>query len=430
MELSQGQQNKVAILGGARLPFTRSMTYYMGVNHYELMKASFQALVHRFRLQGEELGEVVIGSVMKHSKDWNLAREVTLGGGLSPKTPAFDIQRACATSLEAAISIGNKIALGQAEVGIAGGVDTNSYPPIVFSKSFVHQMIKSYRARGFLKKLRPFFCLRWKDLLPVLPSIVESRTQLNMGQSAEKTAKEWRLNQNEQDELALESHQKASQAYKDSFYEDLVLSWNPWNSLEKDSLVREDTSMEKLTKLRPAFDKKRGTLTAGNSSPLTDGSACVLLSSEAWAKQRGIPIQAYLTAAQASAVNYIDEEGLLMAPVYAVSKLLQKTGYKLQDFDFYEIHEAFAAQTLCTLKAWESPAFCKEKLGLEAPLGSISREKLNVKGGSIALGHPFAATGARILGSLAKILSKRSGKGLISVCAAGGLGVAAILESP
>ena len=423
---------KVALLGGIRTPFARSMTHYLGVSHYDLMKASVQALVHRFQILEEELGEVVIGSVMKHSKDWNLAREVTIGSGLSSRTPAFDIQKACATSLEAAITVGNKIALGQIEVGLAGGVDTNSNPPIVFSKSFVDKMLKVHRAKYPLQKLGAVTRFRIRDFFPVLPSIVENRTKLSMGQSCEQMAKEWKLEQFEQNEVALESHQKASMAYDEAFYDDLLVPWNPWNKLTRDACVRKDTSMRKLSSLKPVFDRKNGTLTAGNSSPLTDGSACVLLSSESWAKERGIPIQAYLSHVQSAAVNYMDEEGLLMAPVYAVARLLKQANLKLQDFDFYEIHEAFAAQLLCHLKAWESSFFCKEKLGLSEALGSIPRNRINVKGGSVALGHPFAATGARILASLGKILSQEDNlgkRGLISVCTAGGMGVAAILES-
>ena len=420
---------KVAILGGARIPFVRSMTSYMGVSNQELMTASLKALVERFGLHNQELGEVALGAVMKHSSDWNMARECTLGSGLSPRTPAYDVQQACGTSLETAILVANKIALGQMDCGIAGGTDTNSDLPIVFSQGFAHSLQESFRAKSLKEKLKAFSRLRPKDLKPVVPGVVEPRTGLSMGQSCELMAQQWQVSREEQDQLAFESHQKALQAYDEGFYSDLV---SPFYGQQKDALPRKDTSLEKLAKLKPVFASPDvGTLTAGNSTALTDGSAAVLLASEDWARERGLPVQAYLSFAQTAAVNFVDEEGLLMAPAYAVPRLLSQAGLALQDFDFYEIHEAFAAQVLCTLKAWESDDFCKNNLGLTKALGSIDRQKLNVKGGSVALGHPFAATGARILASLAKMLQQKgSGRGLISICTAGGMGVTAIVEAP
>lgn len=418
---------KVAIVGGARIPFARSMGAYMGLSNHDLMTATLQGLVNKFGLQGELLGEVALGAVMKHSADWNLAREVTLSSGLNAATPAYDVQQACGTSLETAILVGNKIALGQIEVGIAGGTDTNSDLPIVFSQRFRERMVKSFTGRTFMQKISPFLSLKPKDLAPVTPMVVEPRTLLSMGQSCELMVQEWQISRAAQDELAFKSHQNAVKAYDEGFYQDLLI---PFNGLAADNNVRKDTSLEKLAKLKPVYEKsEKGSLTAGNSTPLTDGAAAVLLATEEWAQKRDLPVLAYLTHAQTAAVDFVKHEGLLMAPAYAVPAMLRRAGLHLQDFDYYEIHEAFAGQVLCTLKAWESPEFCKNKLGLNSPLGSIDRSKLNIKGGSVALGHPFAATGARVLAGAAKMLhQKGSGRALLSVCTAGGMGVTAIVE--
>ena len=418
---------KVAIVGGSRIPFCRSMGKYMGVSNQELMTAAMNDVVNKFSLQGKALGEVSLGAVMKHSSDWNMAREVTLSTELSPATPAYDVQQACGTSLETAILVGNKIALGQIDCGIAGGVDTNSDLPFVFSKDFNHTMLQAYRARSLGDRLKPWLKLSPKNYLPVAPGVMEPRTGLSMGQSCELMAQEWKVTREEQDQLALESHQKAAKAYEQGFYSDLVTEFK---GVKVDNNMRADSSLEKLAKLRPAFERsEKGTLTAGNSTPLTDGAACVFLASEEMAQKNNWPVLAYLTYSQTAAVDFVKDEGLLMAPAYAVPKLLDQAGITLQDFDFYEIHEAFAAQVLCTLKAWESEEFCKTKLGRSGALGSIDRSKMNVKGGSLAVGHPFAATGARILSSVAKILNEKgSGRGLISICTAGGMGVTAIVE--
>lgn len=418
---------RVAIIGGKRIPFSRSFGAYFGVSNKELMSTSVKALVEQYNLQNKTVGEVVLGAVMKHSKDWNMAREVTLESGLSPATPAYDIQQACGTSLEAAILVANKIALGQIDCGIAGGVDTNSDLPIVFSKKFSHRLLKSSRGRSFADKIKPFLGMSLKELKPVVPGVVEPRTKLSMGQHCELMAQEWNITRKDQDELAVKSHLNAAKAYEDGFFDDMVVEFN---NLKKDNNVRADTSLEKMSKLKPAFERsEKGTLTAGNSSALTDGSACVLLGSEEWAKQNNLPVLAYLTVSQTAAVDFVQGEGLLMAPVYAVNELLKKANLKLQDFDYYEIHEAFAAQVLCTLKAWESEEFCKNKLGRSEALGSIDKEKINVVGSSVSIGHPFAATGARIIHTLAKLLNKKQqGRGLISICTAGGMGVTAIIE--
>ncbi|MEO0335922.1 MAG: acetyl-CoA C-acetyltransferase [Pseudomonadota bacterium] len=421
--------NEVVIVGGMRIPFARSMGKYMGVSNEDLMGAAMKALVKKFNLHEERLGEVSLGAVMKHSKDWNMAREITFGSGLSPETPAYDVQQACGTSLQTAILVGNKIALGQIEAGIAGGIDSNSDLPFVFPKEFNHTMLKSFKARSSMEKIKPWLSLSPKKYLPVAPAVVEPRTKLSMGQSCELMAQEWSVTREEQDQLALESHQKCAAAYEEGFYDDLI---TPFMGLERDNNMRADSSIEKLAKLRPAFERsEKGTLTAGNSTPLTDGAACTLLASRKWAESKGLPMLAKLTFSEVAAVDFVEKDGLLMAPAFAVPRMLKRAGLSLKDFDFYEIHEAFAAQVLCTLKAWESDEFCRHRLGLEKALGSIDRGKLNVKGGSLAVGHPFAATGSRILSGLSKIIHQAGpGKrGLISICTAGGMGVTAIVES-
>jgi acetyl-CoA C-acetyltransferase len=418
---------RVAIIGGRRIPFCRANTNYVKESNQDLMTATLQALVDAFRLSGERLGDVSLGAVMKHSRDWNLARECVLGTTLAPETPAFDLQRACGTSLEAAILIGNKIALGQIDAGIAGGTDTISDVPIVYPDEYAQMLLASSRGRSFGERLKPWLSLRPSMFKPVAPGVNEPRTRLSMGQSTEITAKQWNITRAAQDQLALESHQKAAKAYEEGFYKDLVV---PFEGATSDNNIRADTSLAKLAKLKPVFDRgPDGTMTAGNSTPLTDGASSVLLASEDWAKAHNLPVQAYLRYGKVAAVDFVKKEGLLLAPAYAVSAMLSDAGLGLQDFDFYEIHEAFAAQTLATLKAWESPEFCRDKLGRDQPLGTIDRAKMNTRGGSIAIGHPFAATGARIVASLAKMLEQKgSGRGLISVCTAGGMGVTAILE--
>jgi acetyl-CoA C-acetyltransferase len=419
---------RVAVIGGVRIPFARGNGAYADVGNQEMLTAVLRGVVDRYGLSGQRIDEVAAGAVMKHSSQWNLTRESVLGSGLAAETPGLDLQRACGTSLEAAIEMGNKIALGQIDSAIAGGVDTVSDPPVVYPKAFQQLLLKSYRGKTAGGRIGPWFGLRWKHFRPVLPGIAEPRTGLSMGESTELMVKTWGISRTEQDQLALESHQKAAAAYAEGFYKDLV---REYLGLSQDNNIRADTSLEKLAKLRPVFDtSSAGTLTAGNSTPMTDGAAAVLLASEDWARERNLPVLAYLTYAKVAAVDYVDKkEGLLMAPAYAVPRMLKDAGLTLQDFDFYEIHEAFAGQVLCTLKAWNDPAFCRDKLGLAAPLGTIDRSKLNVKGGSLAIGHPFAATGGRIVATLAKLLDQNKAKrGLISVCTAGGMGVTAILE--
>jgi acetyl-CoA C-acetyltransferase len=416
---------RVAIIGGIRIPFARSMGAYAEASNQEMLTAALEALVERYSLRGERLGDVGAGAVLKHSRDFNLTRECVLSSGLAPETPAFDLQRACGTSLDTAIVLGLKIAAGQIDSAIAGGVDTASDVPIVYPDAYRTLLLKSARGKSLAEKLTPWLGLKPSHFKPQLPAVVEPRTGLSMGQSAELMVNTWGITREEQDRLALESHRKAAAAYDEGFYDDLVVEFR---GLKQDNNIRRDTSLEKLAKLKPSFHPK-GTLTAGNSTPMTDGAACVLLASEEWARARGLPVQAYLTYGKYAAVDFVNKEGLLMAPAYAVPRMLADAGLKLQDFDFYEIHEAFEAQVLCTLKAWQSPEFCRERLGLAEPLGAIDMSKLNVKGGSVAIGHPFAATGARIVATLAKLLAlKGSGRGLISVCTAGGMGVTAILE--
>jgi acetyl-CoA C-acetyltransferase len=393
-----------------------------------MMTAALSALVKKHDLKGQTLGDVPLGAVIKHSRDWNLARESVIGSGLSLRTPGVDMQRACGTSIEACINIANKIALGQIDSGIAGGTDSISDAPIVYNDGFRSVLLASYRGRSFLQKLLPWFRLRPSHFVPQYPGVTEPRTKLSMGESMEITAKDLEVSREHQDQLALSSHIKAAAAYDAGFYDDLVV---PYRDAEEDNNIRRDTTFEKLKKLKPVFDKSEsGTITAGNSTPLTDGAAAVLLASEEWAILKNLPIIAYLTHCKVAAVNYIGVEGLLMAPAYAVSDMLKDANLSLQDFDFYEIHEAFAAQTIATLMAWQSEQFCRERLGRNHPLGPIDLSKLNVKGGSIAIGHPFAATGARVIATMAKLLHENGGgRGLVSVCTAGGMGVTAILEA-
>lgn len=419
---------KVCVVAGKRIPFMRSSTKYMGVSNNELMVAPLKELVAELGLEGKEIGEVILGAVNKHANQFSLARECVMDSGLSPKTPATDIQKACGTSLEAAIMIANKIALGQIDCGIAAGVDTNSDVPIEFKKSFSDRLLKLAAAKTLGQRLAAFKGFNPKELLPKLPAIKEPRTGKSMGESCEDMAKTWKITRHDQDQLAYESHQKAAKAYASGFYDDMLVNFKGHS---KDGLLRAETTIEKLATLRPAFDRKsgKGTLTAGNSTALTDGASCTFLCSEAYAEANGLKPMAYLTTAQSAGVDYVKDEGLLMAPAYAVPRLLAQRGLSLQDFDFYEIHEAFAAQVLCTLEAWRSEEFCKDKLGLDGALGEIDRSKLNVMGGSLALGHPFAATGSRILTGLSKLLDQKgSGRGLISICTAGGMGVTAIVE--
>ena len=426
--LHDGRAIRVAVVGGSRIPFCRSHSIYRNCSNKDLMTAALNGLVNKFDLKGQVLGDVALGAVIKHSRDWSLARECVIESGLNIKTPALDLQRACGTSVEAAIQIANKIALGQIEAGVAGGTDTVSDAPIVFGDPYRRMLLDMHSARSTLDRIKPLLRFRPSFLKPSFPGVEEPQTGLSMGESTEITAKQWDVQREHQDQLALASHMRAAAAYDEGFYEDLVV---PFMDAEEDNNIRRDTTFEKLQKLKPVFDRsEEGTMTAGNSTPLTDGAAAVLLASEDWARKKNLPILAYLTFAKVAAVDFVNTEGLLMAPAYAVSEMLKQADIKLQDFDFYEIHEAFAAQTIATLKAWQDETFCRERLGRNEPMGPIDLSRLNVKGGSIAIGHPFAATGARIIGSLAKMLGENgSGRGLISVCTAGGMGVSAILEA-
>jgi acetyl-CoA C-acetyltransferase len=422
------QTRRVAILGGNRIPFARSNTAYSDASNQEMLTAAIDGLATRFGLEGERVGEVVAGAVLKHARDFNLTRESVLGSKLSAESPATDIQQACATGLQGAIQVANKIALGQIDVGIAGGTDTTSDAPVAISDKLRKKLMKVNAARDTKGRLAALAAIRPTDIGLDIPQNGEPRTGLSMGEHAALTALEWQVGREEQDELAATSHQRLAAAYDAGFLDDQI---TPFRGLERDSNLRADSSAEKLAKLKPVFGKgEAATMTAGNSTPLTDGASVVLLASEEWAKEHGHPVLAYLTASETAAVDYVHGgEGLLMAPAYAMARMLSREGYSLQDFDFYEIHEAFASQVLATLKAWEDPIFCKERLGLDAPLGAIDRARLNVNGSSLAAGHPFAATGGRILMTLAKLLEQQgSGRGVISVCAAGGQGVTAILE--
>ncbi len=419
---------RVAVLGGIRIPFARQNGPYARASNQDMMTSTLETLVSKYSLQDEVLGEVSAGGVLKHSRDFNLTRECVLGTRLDPHTPAYDVQQACGTGLEATILVANKIALGQVDSGIAGGFDTSSDAPIAVNEDLRQVLLEINRSKSNAARVKALTKLRPQQIVPQIPRNAEPRTGLSMGEHAAIMAQEWGVTREEQDELTVSSHRNLAAAYDTGFLDDLV---TPFLGLERDQNLRPDTSVEKLAKLRPVFGGENGTMTAGNSTPLSDGASAVLLASEDWAAAHDLPVQAYVVDAQTAAVDHVHaREGLLMAPTYAVPRLLRRNGLTLQDFDFYEIHEAFAAQVLCTLKAWEDPVYCKDKLGLDAPLGSIDRDKLNVHGGSLAAGHPFGATGGRIVAGLAKALEdKGSGRGLISICAAGGLGVTAIMEA-
>ncbi len=420
---------RVAIVGGSRIPFCRSNTVYADKSNLDMLSSTIDGVVDRFGLAGQQLDEVMAGAVMTHSRDFNLAREAVLSSKLSPLTPGITLQQACGTSLQAALNLAAKIASGQIDSGIAAGTDTTSDAPIVFGSRFSKRMIKLSQARSIKQRMAALKGFGPSELKPVSPTNGEMRTGLSMGQHCERMAREWKITREDQDQLAFESHMKAAAAYDAGFFDELV---TPWGGVSRDNNLRADSKLEKLSSLRTAFERgPEATLTAANSTPLTDGAAAVLLCSEEWAMQHDLPVQAYLVTGRSASVDFVNDEGLLMAPTVAVAEMLQRTGLSLQDFDFYEIHEAFAAQVLCTLKAWESEEYCQQRLGLDDALGTIDREKLNVNGSSLAVGHPFAATGARIIATLSQILAEKgSGRGLISICTAGGMGVCAILERP
>jgi acetyl-CoA C-acetyltransferase len=418
----------VAVLGGNRIPFARSNGAYAKASNQDMLTAALEGLVNRFSLAGETMGEMAAGAVLKHSRDFNLTRECVLGSKLAHETPAYDVGQACGTGLETAILVANKIALGQVDSGIAGGVDTTSDAPIALNDRLREILLEANNAKSNVDRLRALAKVRPGHIVPEIPRNAEPRTGLSMGEHTAIMAREWGVTREEQDELAAASHQNLGAAYDRGFYDDLV---TPYLGLERDQNLRPDSTVDKLAKLKPVFGGADGTMTAGNSTPLSDGASTVLLGSEDWAQAHGLEVLARFVDAETAAVDYVDKkEGLLMAPAYAVPRMLERNKLALQDFDLYELHEAFAAQVLCTLKAWNDPVFCKQRLGLSEPLGEIDRSKLNVNGGSLAAAHPFAATGGRIVVGLAKALHERGGgRGLISICAAGGQGVVAILEN-
>lgn len=426
--LPMPQIRPVAVLGGVRIPFCRQNTAYADVGNLGMSVRTLGALVERFGLHGQQLGEVAMGAVIKHSSDWNLGREAAMSSGLSPLTPGITLQRACGTSLDSIITIANKIAVGQIEAGIGGGSDTTSDVPIVYGQKLRRRLLRAAGAKATKDKLAAFKGFRLRELKPDFPGVAEPRTGKSMGAHCEDMAKQWNISRDSQDELAVASHRKLAAAYERGFFDDLVASFR---GVSRDNILRPDTSIDKLATLKPAFDRTsgRGTLTAGNSTPLTDGASACLLASQEWAQAHGHEPLCWLRDAHVAAVDFVHGEGLLMAPTVAVAEMLARNNLTLQDFDIYEIHEAFAAQVLCTLRAWESEDYCRSRLGLEAPLGRIEPEKINPVGSSLAAGHPFAATGARIVATAAKQLAERGGgRALVSICTAGGMGVVAILE--
>lgn len=427
--MTDNSLRRVAVIGGVRIPFCRANGPYADVGNLDMLAAALQGLSSRFELRGEKIDEVVAGAITSHSKDWNLAREALLSTDLSPLTPGITLQQACGTSLQAALMSGAKIASGQIDCAIAAGSDTASDAPITFSQRFARRLVKLSKARTARQRLELLKGFTPAELKPQAPRNAEPRTGLSMGEHCERMVREWGIDRAEQDRLALDSHQKAYRAWEEGFFDELVV---PFAGVIRDDNLRPDTTPEKMAQLPPAFDRGGGgTLTAANSTPLTDGASAVLLASEAWAHEHGLPVQCYLTLGRTAAVDFVNDEGLLMAPTVAVAELLARSGLTLQDFDFYEIHEAFAAQVLCTLKGWQDERYCRERLGLERALGAIDMGKLNVHGSSLAVGHPFAATGARVLATAAALLERRGGgRALISVCTAGGMGVAAVVERP
>ncbi|HEX7059899.1 MAG TPA: acetyl-CoA C-acetyltransferase [Solirubrobacterales bacterium] len=422
------QPRRVAIVGGNRIPFARSDSAYSHATNQDMLTTALDGLVERFSLGGERLGEVAGGAVLKHARDRDLTRESVLGTRLAPETPAYDVQQACGTGLETTILVANKIALGQIDAGIACGADTTSDAPLGLNEDLRQVLLDANREKSNIARLKQLTRIRPGHVVPSIPRNEEPRTGLSMGEHCAVMASEWEIEREEQDALSVRSHHNLAAAYERGFMEDLV---SPYLGLERDQNLRPDSSTEKLAKLGPVFGGPEGTMTAANSTPLSDGASAVLLASEEWAKERNLPVLAYFVDGQTAAIDHVHKrEGLLMAPAYAMPQMLDRNGLSLQDFDYYEIHEAFAAQVLCTLRAWEDGRFCRERLGRDKPLGAIDRERLNVNGGSLAAGHPFAATGGRIVAGLAKELhEKGSGRGVISICAAGGQGVVAILES-
>ena len=431
--MSPANNRRAAVVGGNRIPFARSNGAYAHASNQDMLTAALDGLVARFGLQDARLGEVAAGAVLKHSRDFNLTREAVLGSRLAPTTPAYDVQQACGTGLETVILTANKIALGQIDSAVAGGVDTASDAPIAVNEDLRQVLLEANRAKSTAARLKALAGIRPQQLVPSIPQNSEPRTGLSMGEHQAITTREWGITREAQDELAVASHRNLAASYDRGFQDDLI---TPYLGLTRDANLRADSTVEKLASLKPVFGKSFGdeaTMTAGNSTPLTDGASTVLLASEEWAAERNLPVLAYFVDAETGAVDYVHgdrkADGLLMAPAYAVPRLLARHGLALQDFDYYEIHEAFASTVLTTLAAWEDPDFCKARLGLDAPLGAIDRSRLNVNGSSLAAGHPFAATGGRIVASLAKTLHENGGgRGLISICAAGGQGVTAILE--
>ncbi|MFD1716297.1 acetyl-CoA C-acetyltransferase [Georgenia deserti] len=430
---------RAAIVGSNRIPFAKAGSAYAAASNKDMLTAALEGLVARFGLAGERLDEVAGGAVLKHSRDFNLVREVVLGSSLDPRTPAYDVQRACGTGVEAIIGVANKIALGQAQVGVGGGVDSTSDAPIVVSDRLRRALLSASRAKTWQQRVRAFAGVRPADLTPVAPDVAEPRTGLSMGEHQALTTARWGITRQAQDELALASHQNLAAAYERDFFADLM---TPYRRLTRDETLRPDTSMEKLAKLKPVFGTRNAevpaTMTAGNSTPLSDGASTVLLASDAWASERGLPVLAHVVDAQVASTDFVSgDDGLLMGGAYAIPTLLARNGMRLQDFDLVEIHEAFAATVLTTLAALEDEEFCRRQLGLDEPVGGIDQARLNVTGSSVAAGHPFAATGGRIVGTLAKLLHERGdsevragkARGLISVCAAGGQAVTMVLEA-
>ena len=424
------QGDRIAIVEGLRTPFARQATAFHGIPAVDLGKMVVNELLARSGVDPLLIDQLVFGQVVQMPEAPNIAREIVLGTGMNVATDAYSVSRACATSFQAVANVAESIMAGTISVGIAGGADSSSVLPIGVSKALARTLVDVNKARSLSQRLSLFSKLKFRDLLPVPPAVAEYSTGLRMGDTAEQMAKSHGISRAEQDELAHRSHQRAAEAWENGLLDAEVMAAHvpPYKEVvQRDNNVRFDSSIEQYAKLRPAFDRKHGTVTAATSTPLTDGAAAVLMMSESRAKELGIKPLGYVRSFAFAAIDV--HEDMLLGPAYATPIALDRAGLTLSDLDLIDMHEAFAAQTLANIKMFASAHFAHEKLGRDAAIGVIDMEKFNVLGGSLAYGHPFAATGARMIVQMLHELRRRGGKlGLTTACAAGGLGAAMILE--
>ncbi|MEM9188659.1 MAG: acetyl-CoA C-acyltransferase FadI [Myxococcota bacterium] len=427
-----GNGKRVAVVAGLRTPFAKQGTAYKDVSALDLGKLAVTELLQRTGVEPSEIGQVVYGQVVPSLSGPNIAREIVLGTGMPQDIEAYSVSRACATSYQSTVNVAESILAGSVDCGIAGGSDSASDVPIAVSKKLADALVTASKARTLPDRLRAFKNLKPKDLIPVPPALKEMSTGLTMGESAEKMAKENGISRADQDAYAHRSHTRTAKAWNDGRFADEVMTvYVPpkyKGSIGEDNLVRKDSTLEGYEKLRPVFDRKHGSVTAGNSSPLTDGASALLLMREDKAKALGFDVLGFIRSYSFAA---LDPRGqLLMGPSYATPIALDRAGIELSDIDLVDMHEAFAAQILSNTQAFESDAFAREKLGRKKRIGEIDWDKFNVNGGSIAIGHPFAATGARqITQTLHELKRRGGGLGLVTACAAGGLGAAMVLEA-